>query len=163
MSFFSELIAGGAAGLFTGIGTFAKDLRAAITGEAIIDPNKRAELLQQAAALEAASAAAQMDYELKLVQAQTAINQLEASNKSIFVSGWRPAVGWVCVSGLFYTFLLKPLLPWVIGVGASATGMVSIVPPLPEVPMGDLIILLGGMLGLGAMRTAEKINGVSSK
>jgi len=158
MSFLSEILVGGAAGLFTGIGTFAKDLRAAITGESVIDPNKKAELLYQAAALEAASTSAQMDYELKMSQAQTAINQLEASNKSIFVSGWRPAVGWVCVLGLFYTFLLKPLLPWLITVSAGVFGMQSVAPALPEVPMGDLIILLGGMLGLGAMRSFEKIS-----
>jgi len=163
MSFVSDLVAGGAAGLFSSIGTFAKDLRAAITGEAIIDPNKRAELLYQAAALEAASTTAQLDFELKLVQAQTAINQLEAANSSLFVAGWRPAVGWVCVLGLFYTFLLKPLLPWCISVVAGVFGMQSTAPALPEVPMGDLLVLLGGMLGLGALRSFEKVQGVTSK
>jgi len=158
MSFFSELIAGGAAGLFTGIGTFAKDIRAAITGESIIDPNKRAEILLNAQMLEAASEKALLDFEQKMSEAQTAINAVEASSSSVFVAGWRPAVGWVCVCGLFYTFLLKPLFPWAVTVGAAMFGYKSLVPPLPEVPMGDLIVLLGGMLGLGAMRTAEKIS-----
>ena len=156
MSILSDLITGGAAGLFTGIGAFAKDIRAAITGESVIDPNKRAELLLNAQALEAAAEKAKMDYDQAMATAQTAINQTEASNPSLFVSGWRPAVGWVCVSGLFYTFLLKPLFPWLATVICNVGGWESAVPPLPEVPMGDLIVLLGGMLGLGVLRTVEK-------
>jgi hypothetical protein len=156
MSVLSELIAGGATGLFQGIGTFAKDIRAAITGESVIDPNKRAELLLNAQALEAAAEKARLDYDQKMAEAQTAINAIDAANPSIFVSGWRPAVGWVCVSGLFYTFILKPLFPWLVVVSAELFGYKSTIPPLPEVPMGDLIVLLGGMLGLGAMRTIEK-------
>ena len=81
-----------------------------------------------------------------------------AANARLFVSGWRPAVGWVCVLGLSYTFLLKPLLPWIIAVGALIVGKQSIVPALPPVDIGELIILLGGMLGLGAMRSVDKFN-----
>jgi hypothetical protein len=163
MSIVSELIAGGAAGLFQGIGTFAKDIRAAITGESVIDPNKRAELLLNAQALEAAAEKAKMDYEQTMATAQTAINAVEAANQSIFVSGWRPAVGWVCVAGLFYTFLLKPLFPWFAAVICNIGGYKPVVPLLPEVPMGDLIVLLGGMLGLGAMRSVDKYNAVKNK
>jgi len=163
MSFISELIAGGAAGLFTGIGTFAKDIREAITGKSIISPDKQAELLIQAQALEAAGEKAKMDYDQAITSAQTAINALEAQNKSLFVSGWRPAVGWVCVSGLFYTFLLKPLFPWGMAVIYNMAGAAPVVPALPEVPMGDLLVLLGGMLGLGGLRTYEKVMGVASK
>ena len=133
MSVFSDLLAGGAAGLFQGIGSFAKDLREAITGKSILDPNQQAEILMKMSAIEAA-------------------------NARLFVSGWRPAVGWVCVLGLGYTFLLKPLLPWIIAVGALIVGKQSIVPALPPVDIGELIILLGGMLGLGAMRSVDKFN-----
>jgi hypothetical protein len=157
MSFISDLFAGGAAGVLSGAGQFAKDIREAITGEAIIDPNKRAELLQQAAALEAASEKAQLDFAQKMSEAQTAINAVEAANKSLFVSGWRPAVGWVCVSGMGYTFLLKPLLPWFVEVAAGVFSSSYFVPALPEVPMGDLTMLLAGLLGLGTLRTIEKL------
>jgi len=160
MSFISELIAGGAAGLFTGIGTFAKDIREAITGKSIVSPDKQAELLLQAQALEAAGEKARMDYDQAITAAQTAINALEAQNKSLFVSGWRPAVGWVCVSGLFYTFLLKPLFPWLAAVVCNFAGVAPVVPLLPEVPMGDLLVLLGGLLGLGGLRSYEKVKGV---
>jgi hypothetical protein len=149
--------------MLAGIGSFAKDIREAITGEAILDPNKRAELLHQAAVLEAGSEKALLDYKLKMSQAQTAINEKEAMNPSVFVSGWRPAVGWVCVSGLFYTFLAKPILPWVCALWAASWGYESIVTPLPSIPISDLIMLLGGMLGLGTLRTAEKLKGVARK
>lgn len=163
MSIISELIAGGAAGLFQGIGTFAKDIRAAITGESVIDPNKRAEILLNAQALEAASEKARMDYDAEMSKAQTAINAIEAQNASLFVAGWRPAVGWVCVSGLGYTFVFKPIFPWVVEVVARLGGYTATLPVLPDIAMGDLIVLLGGMLGLGTLRTIDKIKGVGSK
>jgi len=157
MSFISDLVAGGAAGLFQGIGTFAKDIRAAITGEAIIDPNKRAELLLQAQTLEAAAEQAKLDYDVKMSTAQTAINEIEAKNASLFVSGWRPATGWVCVIGLFYTFVGKPLIPWFVMVICGLFGSPYVVPLLPAIDVSELMVLLGGMLGLGAMRTYEKV------
>jgi hypothetical protein len=157
MSIISEVIAGGAAGLFQGIGTFAKDIREAITGKSIIDPMKQAELLLNAQALEAAGEKVRLDFEEKMATAQTAINAIEATNKSLFVSGWRPAVGWICAGGLFYTFMLKPILPWAAAVVCNIAGVNPVVPLLPEVPMGDLLVLLGGLLGLGGLRTFEKI------
>ena len=163
MSFFADLLKGGAEGLMTGMGTFAKDLRTAITGEAPIDPNKRAELLFQAQALEAASVKLAADYDLAQMQGQIETNKIEAASPSLLKSGWRPATGWVCVLGLFYTFILKPVLPWLVTVTCLAFGRESAAPPMPEVPMGDLIVLLGGLLGLGGMRMYEKAKGVASK
>jgi len=161
MSFFSDLLAGGAAGLFSGLGSFAKDLREAITGKTILDPNQQAEILMKMAAIEAAAAQAAVDYDRSQMEGQTAIAKLEAASQDPFVTRWRPAVGWVCVLGLFYTFLLKPMLPFFFECGALLTGRdVTSVPILPEVPMGDLIVLLAGMLGLSGMRSVEKIKGV---
>lgn len=89
-------------GIGEGVGTLAKDLRTAITGE--ISPDKRAELEELAARAESMA-----------MQGQTAINKIEAGHKSIFVAGWRPFIGWVCgVARLgimwcilcFYGFLL---------------------------------------------------------
>ena len=157
MSFFSELLAGGAEGLLKGVGSFAKDLREAITGKAILDPTKQAELLMQAQAIEAAQEKAVLDFQQKMSEAQTVINAEEAKSSSMFVAGWRPGAAWVCVCGLFYTFLAKPLLPWFVIIVAGIFGSTYQVPVLPEVPMGDLLTLLFGMLGLGAMRSYEKI------
>ena len=87
--------------------------------------------------------------------AQTEINKVEAASTSLFVSGWRPAVGWVCVGGLVYTFVGWPLLTW-----ASATWHFAVPPTLD---LGALLTLLGGMLGLSGLRSFEKVSGVAAK
>ena len=92
--------------------------------------------------------------ETELAKAQLLVNQAEAGSGSIFVGGWRPAIGWICASGLFYEFLLSNLLPWALQV---TTGRV--IPPMPELPMETLTTLVFGMLGLGGLRTIEKIKG----
>lgn len=160
MSFIGDLFAGGTKGVLEGVGSLAVDLRTAITGKTPLDPAKQAELEMNLAALEAAALQSAATFDTEQMKGQNAVNLAEAQGSDKFASRWRPAVGWVCVLGLAYTFLLKPLLPWTIAVGALIVGRVSVVPPLPEVPMGDLLILLGGMLGLGTMRTFERVKGV---
>lgn len=86
-------------------------------------------------------------------QAQTDVNKAEASSPSIFVAGWRPFVGWVCGVGFGVQFVIGPLATW----AASLFGR-SIV--FPSLDMSTLSPLLMGMLGLGAMRTYEKVSGV---
>ena len=93
--------------------------------------------------------------EIEAMKMQASINQEEAKNPSVFVSGWRPAVGWVCVFGLAYEFILNPLLSW-------ASLNFALQAP-PSLDMGTLITLLLGLLGLGGMRTLEKLNKVASK
>ena len=119
-----------------GIGKLAKDIRQAVTGE--ISPEKRAEIEAQL-----------LEIENQGLQAQIELNKIEAQNASVFVSGWRPAAGWVCVLGLFYTFLLQPLLAW-------ATSSKP-----PEIDTTLLIQLLFGMLGLAGIRTYEKGKGIA--
>ena len=96
---------------------------------------------------------AQLDADLKLALAQAATNTEEAKSTDAFRGGWRPACGWVCASGLLYTFLLQPLLPWCL----SLTG--HVVPALPDIDSATLMSLLFGMLGLGGLRTFERIKG----
>lgn len=152
-----EILAGGVSAALNSLGGFAKDIREAITGKAILDPQKQAELLLRAQEMEQALAVARLAYEKSQMEGQIAINIEEAKSDSIFKSGWRPGVGWTCVAALNYTYLIKPLAPWIATTWAHSWGRVSAAGPLPDVPMGDLIILLGGMLGLGAMRTYEKV------
>lgn len=92
---------------------------------------------------------AQLDAEAKAQQAQLAVNQVEAGSSSIFTAGWRPFIGWVCGSGLFYQLLVRPLL-----IGFSGHDF-------PPLELDTLMTLLFGLLGLGAYRTAEKIKGVA--
>lgn len=94
----------------------------------------------------------EIDNQLQRDLAQIDVNKTEAASPDFFRGGWRPAVGWVCVFGLLYTFMAQPLLAW-------ASGIWSIPAP-PALDMGTLLTLLGGMLGLGTLRTAERIQGV---
>ena len=91
----------------------------------------------------------------ELAKGQLEINKAEASHRSIFVSGWRPFVGWTCGAALCYHFILAPLI--LFGVGISG----HTVPPLPEFDMGSLMTVLMGMLGLGGLRTFEKTKGLT--
>lgn len=99
---------------------------------------------------------AQLDAEAKAQQAQIAVNQAEASNPNAFVSGWRPAVGWICVLALGYQYVVYPILLWLL---LFWPNLVAPKPVLSDV----LYELLFGMLGLAGMRSWEKIKGVSSR
>jgi hypothetical protein len=80
-------------------------------------------------------------------EAQAEINKIEAQHRSVFIAGWRPMVGWVAAIGLAFPFLINPILQW-------ATGE-----PGPELPVDSLNELVFGLLGLGALRTFEKLSG----
>lgn len=96
-----------------------------------------------------------------LAQGQQAVNAVEAVHASIWVSGWRPGVGWVSVAGLAYNFLAHPFLLWMWAL-LQAQGWVpqGLAAP-PPVDIEALMVLLGGILGLGVYRTAEKVKGVA--
>ena len=93
----------------------------------------------------------QQSGELAAMLAQTDVNKVEAASSSVFVSGWRPAIGWVCALAMGYQYLLRPFL--------VAFNPVLAFPGLDD----NLWQLLAGMLGLGGLRTFEKVNGVASK
>ena len=93
-----------------------------------------------------------LDADLRLALGQMEINKAEAATDR-FRGGWRPAVGWCCVAGLAYQFLVQPLLPWVVALFGAQ------VPPLPAIDNDTLMVLLTGMLGLGGMRTFERVKG----
>jgi len=92
----------------------------------------------------------QQSGDLALITGQLEINKAEAANPNWFVAGWRPYIGWICGTGLAYQFLVYPIL-------------VAFEPKIVQLDMGTLITLLTGMLGLGAMRTYEKFNGVAAR
>ena len=87
---------------------------------------------------------------IALVQGQLDVNKAEAANSNWFVAGWRPYIVWICGTGLGYQFLVYPIL-------------VAFVPKVVQLDMGTLLTLLTGMLGIGGLRTFEKLNGVASK
>ena len=81
------------------------------------------------------------------LKGQLEINKVEAAHKSLFVAGWRPAIGWGCMLGLLYNTIIANVL--------------SIWIEVPEVDTTLLVPVMMGMLGLGAMRSYEKVNHVS--
>lgn len=97
---------------------------------------------------------AALDAEMKLALGQLEVNKTEAASGSLFTGGWRPAIGWICAAGLGYEFLISPLLPWLLSAAMGRT-----LPPLPDLPTETLMTLLFGMLGLGGLRTLEKVKG----
>ena len=92
-----------------------------------------------------------------LVQGQLEINKAEASHSSIFVAGWRPAIGWVCGIALAWNFVLQPLLLWAVWLMPEYTAQVA---SAPQLDTNELMTVLLGMLGLGGLRTYEKKLGV---
>jgi hypothetical protein len=116
----------------------------------IPDPKLAAESKLRLLELQQTGELAVLNAEVEMAKGQMEINKEEAKT-DMFRGGWRPATGWVCVSGLFYNFLLVPLLPWIF----NALGIV--LDPLPRIPNDDLMLLLTGMLGLGGLRTYERI------
>ena len=92
--------------------------------------------------------------ELDQLMGQLEINKIEASHSSIFVAGWRPASGWICNIGLLYTFLIQPLLTWM--------ATIATIPVPPQIPFDALYVLLGSLLGVGTLRTVDKVKGVAS-
>jgi roadblock/LC7 domain-containing protein len=86
--------------------------------------------------------------------AQVEVNKVEAAHSSVFVAGWRPSIGWVCAAGLAWAFVLAPIASWalvVLGIRAE----------LPDIHTDYLLELVLAMLGIGGLRTFEKLRGVA--
>lgn len=79
--------------------------------------------------------------------AQIELNKVEASHRTMWVAGWRPAIGWICATGLAFIFIVNPVIQWL----SDKAG--------PELPIEALFSLVLGMLGLGGLRTYEKLSG----
>ena len=114
----------------------------------IEDKDQKAKL-----AHELATMADKLAHEQQL--AQMAINKEEASSGSLFKGGWRPCIGWICGIAFGYHFVLQPVNVFVV----VLIGMD--IPELPSFDMGTLLTVLGGMLGIGGLRTYEKQKGLT--
>ena len=114
---------------------------AGLLEKVIPDINERARLAAEIATLAERNAHAE-------AIAQAEINKVEAAHKSLFVAGWRPGAGWVCVAALAHNYLI---LPYVLAIGVD----------VPQLEIGELMPVLLGMLGLGTLRSYEKANGVA--
>lgn len=99
---------------------------------------------------------AQLAAAVAVVQGQLSINQTEAANPSMFVSGWRPFIGWVCGAACAWNWILLPTVLFVLRIFGKPL-------ELKPADLTEMWPLLLGMLGLGGIRMVEKINGVAAK
>ena len=99
-----------------------------------------------------------LEMEQKGELAQIAVNMQEAKSENVFISGWRPAVGWTCTAAFAYAFVLQPFAAFI----ALVSGMdPALLAALPDLDIGSMMPVLLGMLGLGAMRSYEKKSGTN--
>lgn len=91
--------------------------------------------------------------------AQLRVNMQEAQHRSLWVAGWRPAVGWICASAIGYHFILHPLISWGMTI-AVAFGAPVLEPP-PSIDTGPLFALVTAMLGFAGLRSGEKSRGIT--
>lgn len=95
--------------------------------------------------------------------AQVEVNKIEAASSSVFVAGWRPAIGWIGAAAMAYQFLLYPLCLWA-WTYLQGTGWIpgELKPP-PVLDADQLWVILSGILGIAGMRSFEKTKGVAAK
>lgn len=127
------------------------DMVGELVSEVVVDKDKKREIELD---LEKLKGEADERFHKELI-AQTEINKQEAAHASIFVAGWRPFIGWTGGVGLAYSFVAAPFIEFV----ARANGYVG------EMPMPDssqLLALVTAMLGVGAMRSFDKVKGTAA-
>lgn len=122
-----------------------------LAGKAIVDKDKKNEILYK---LEVLKDGSDERFHQELM-GQVEINKIEAASGSLFVAGWRPFIGWVGGAGLAWSFIVGPAVEY----GARFWGFTG---TLPEFNFEQLIAIVLAMLGVGGMRTIEKIKGVST-
>ncbi len=126
-----------------------------IINKFIPDPAAKAQAAYQMAQLQQQTEFKQLDAQIATIQSQTDTNKVEAQNNSVFVAGWRPFIGWICGSCLGWNYCALPLLSTAFAVFGHPVTM-------PQADLSEMMPVLIGMLGLGGMRTFEKLNGVSN-
>ncbi|QEL19350.1 holin family protein [Limnoglobus roseus] len=120
----------------------------------IPDPDARAKAQLELVKEENAQALQELQIAAQADANQVEVNKVEAANENLFISGWRPAVGWCCALAFAYSFVIQPLLAFAI---SNSTGTEAI---LPDFDMDALNTVLFGMLGISTLRTVEKVRGV---
>lgn len=96
-----------------------------------------------------------------LMRGQLEVNKAEASSSSLFVAGWRPAIGWIGAAALGYQFLVYPLLVWVWALLQARAWVPAGLQPPPMLDTDALWVVLSGMLGIAGLRSVEKVKGVA--
>lgn len=132
----------------------AMELGTSVINKIWPDPVKQAEEQRKLQELAQKGDLEVLNAQVRLLVGQLEINKTEAAHKSIFVAGWRPFIGWVCGVALAWSFVGYPICEFVVA-------LVGVSVDLPTVQTESLFELVLGMLGLGGLRTFEKMKGVS--
>lgn len=120
------------------------------------DANKRAEEMRKLEELRQGGDLKKLELHVELLLAQIKTNQIEAQSKSVFVAGWRPFIGWAGGFSMVWAGIIHPLLTWV----WAFAEMTGDAPPLVE--GGALGAIVTGMLGIGSMRSFDKMKGTQT-
>jgi hypothetical protein len=134
---------------FLGIGTVIESV-GKVAGDLITTEKERMQLELEGRKLDQA-----------IDLAQIGVNNTEAQHASVFVAGWRPAIGWVGAAAMAYQFLLYPLLTWLWALAQANGYLPAGMQPPPMLDADALWVILSGILGIAGMRSFEKSRGVA--
>lgn len=134
---------------FLGIGTVIESV-GKVAGDLITTDKERMQLELEGRKLDQA-----------IDLAQIGVNNTEAAHTSVFVAGWRPAIGWVGAAAMAYQFLLYPLLTWFWALAQANGHLPAGMQPPPMLDADALWVILSGILGIAGMRSFEKSRGVA--
>lgn len=120
------------------------------------DPVQRDAAKLELLKLQQSGELAQLTADTNLMIEQIKVNQEEAKNPSVFVSGWRPGIGWVCVAACGWNWIGLPIVKLALEIYGHPIAM-------SPADLTEMLPILMGMLGLGGLRTIEKLNGRAAK
>lgn len=130
------------------------DIIKGVIGRIWPDPGAQADAQLKLAVMVQNGELAQLAADTDLAKAQIGVNSAEAGSTSLFVAGWRPFIGWICGAAFAYKFVLAPAAAFALTVAGHPVA-------LPVLDFTEMSTVLLGMLGIGGLRTVEKIKGVA--
>ena len=134
------------------------DVAKVLVERLVPDPNARAAAQADIEQALAAREVALIQATAEIAKGQLSVNLAEATGNDRYSARWRPTVGWICSAGFAYQFVLAPVLSWTTNLVNALIG--ANIPVAPSLSINDLMVVLGGILGLGGFRTFERVSGV---
>ena len=133
------------------------DKVAGVADKLIVDKDKKIEFKVNLERLKIEEAGKVEQRLHEQMMGQIGVNTEEAKSESLFVAGWRPAVGWIGAIGIGYSFVIEPIMSW------GARVIIGYDGTFPSLNYSELMVLVAGMLGFGGFRSFEKAKGVAGQ